>query len=80
MALDLKICVKNLYSYLSEKWSKVLIKYLIVVMEHFGNLYKASIIKWLVLYNKYIGKSMIVCNLYEHLSIHKMAALCSSES
>ena len=37
------------------------IEYLIVVVEDFGIFYKAS--NWPVLYEKCIGKSMVVCNL-----------------
>ena len=65
VALVLKTSEKLLCSYFQKyKMIKnVPIKWLIVSVEHFGILYRAS--KCPILYDKYIGKSMVLYNLQD---------------
>ena len=63
MAQVLKSLVKDLCSYFLQ-WKLIIIiqiKWLILLIEDYGILYKPP--KWPVLYDKCIGKSMVVCNL-----------------
>ena len=57
--------VKDLCSYFLQ-WKLIIIiqiEWLILLIEDYGILYKPP--KWPVLYDKCIGKSMVVCNLWE---------------